>query len=71
MAKPLGRRRALMVSKNFRDQLVSLPLGPQAIRKGCVSPKARMYVEKRRNSVAYSSGCMLPPQPQFSLPTPQ
>ena len=60
-----------MLPQNFCVHSLSFPFGPQAIRKGCVPPKGRRNVAKRRYCVAYSSPVMLPPQPQFSLPTPQ
>src|ERR1017187_8267942 len=71
MANPLVRVPPRMLPQNFWVHSLLLSLGPQAIRKGWEPPEARRKVAMRRYPVAYPSPVMLPPQPQFSLPTPQ
>src|SRR5437870_13713182 len=62
--------RAVSVLKKRVVHGRSPPFGPAAMNFSG-TPKRGTQAVYRRNSVAYSSGVKLPPQPHGSLPTPQ
>src|ERR1035441_6169290 len=61
MANPLGRVPPRMLPQNFWVHSLLLPLGPQAIRKGWVPPKARRQGAKRRDAAARVAPDLLGP----------